>query len=86
MSKLSQKDLATKLQTASQQVVVGGRYRHYKGDYYKVLNLGFLEATMELCVVYQAEYGEKITFIRPLNVWLETVEVEDKQVPRFTKV
>jgi hypothetical protein len=86
MSKLSQKDLAGKLQAASQKVVVGGLYQHYKGDYYKVLSLGFLEATMELCVAYQAEYGEKITFIRPLKVWLETVEFDGKRVPRFEEV
>jgi hypothetical protein len=33
--------------------------------------------------VYRAEYGEHIIFVRPLNVWLETVEWEGEQVFRF---
>lgn len=50
------------------------------------MGLGFLEATDELCVIYQAQYGEKLTFLRPLTIWLEKVEWEGKTVPRFTKI
>ena len=76
------------LEAASRKVAVGAHYHHYKGKdrIYSVTALGFMEETMELCVIYVAEYGEKVTFIRPLTVWLEQVEWEGKTVPRFTKL
>jgi hypothetical protein len=71
---------------ASEKVKVGGIYTHYKGadKRYKVLHFSSLEATDELCVVYQALYvpGD-LSFVRPVSVWLETVEWEGKTVPRF---
>ena len=80
--------LAKEIEEAKTKVTVGGEYWHYKGRYkvYKVLGLGFLEANDELCVIYQAQYGERLTFLRPLTIWLEQVEWEGKTVPRFTKV
>lgn len=80
--------LARQIEEAKTQVTVGAEYWHYKGrdKVYKVLGLGFIEANTELCVIYQALYGEKLTFLRPLNIWLETVEWEGKTVPRFSKI
>lgn len=81
-------DLAEELVAAQSLIGVGTQYWHYKGrdKIYTVLDLGFLEATNELCVVYRAEYGKKLTFIRPLAVWLEHVEWQGESLPRFTKI
>lgn len=83
-----QLDLAKEIEKATSKVEVGAKYHHYKGTdkVYEIIGLGFLEANDELCVIYQAQYGERITFVRPLAIWLEQVEWEGRTVPRFTKI
>ena len=80
--------LASEIEAAKTKVTIGAEYWHYKGrdKVYKVIGLGFLEANDELCVIYQAQYGKKLTFLRPLDIWQELVEWEGKTVPRFTKI
>lgn len=80
--------LANEKDVAKTQVSVGALYRHYKSPdkVYKVIGLGFMESNDELCVIYQAQYGEGLTFIRPLSIWLQQVEWEGKTVPRFVKI
>ena len=83
-----QRVLAKELKQAKEKVTIGVKYQHYKGadKIYEVIGLGFLEATDELCVIYRADYGEKITFLRPLVIWLEQVEWGGKTVPIFAKI
>lgn len=83
-----QVELAKEVAAANAEVPVGASYWHHKSreKIYKVIGHGFLEATDELCVIYQAEYGERLTFIRPLTVWLEQVEWEGETVPRFHRI
>ncbi len=83
-----QQVLAAEIKAAERYIKIGARYVHYKSSVkvYKVMGLGFLEANDELCVIYQAQYGEKLTFLRPLSVWLEQAEFEGKSVPRFNKL
>lgn len=83
-----QRELAQELESARAKITIGAKYCHYKGadKIYTVLGLGFLEANNELCVIYKAEYAEKLTFLRPLTVWLESVEWEGKIVPRFRQL
>lgn len=83
-----QLELAKEIETAKAKVTIGAQYYHYKGrgKVYEISGLGFIEATNELCVIYQAQYGERLTFLRPLSVWLEKVEWEGRTVPRFTRI
>ncbi|MDQ5972060.1 MAG: hypothetical protein QG553_219 [Patescibacteria group bacterium] len=83
-----QLELAKEIEAARSKITVGAKYWHHKSKdkVYLVVGLGFIEANEELCVIYQAQYGEKLTFIRPLRVWLENVEWEGKTVPRFNKI
>lgn len=80
--------LAKEIEDAKLKVSIGAKYHHYKGTdkIYEIIGLGFLEANDELCVIYQAQYGEKLTFLRPLTIWLESVEWEGKIVPRFSTI
>ena len=64
-------------------VVIGGKYEHYKGKPYRVLAVANHSETLEEMVVYQQLYGEEGVWVRPLEMFLETVEVEGKTVPRF---
>ncbi|RNL63958.1 DUF1653 domain-containing protein [Zhongshania marina] len=63
--------------------VVPGRYRHYKGGEYYVYELGTHSETEELLVAYRPLYGESALWLRPLAMFLETVEFEGKIQPRF---
>lgn len=65
------------------RVVIGGKYMHYKGKLYRVLSVAKHSETLEEMVVYQQLYGEEGIWVRPLGMFLETVEVEGKTVPRF---
>ncbi len=87
-NKLSQEQLKALLEDAKARVQVGARYQHYKSAdmTYKVLDIVIQEVDNQPAVVYQAEYGEKITFVRPLSVWLEKVEFAGTTVSRFTKL
>jgi hypothetical protein len=60
-----------------------GRYRHYKGQEYFVLGVARHSETEEELVVYRQEYGDRGLWVRPKAMFLETVEVEGRSVPRF---
>lgn len=65
-----------------------GIYRHYKGNLYEVLGLSRHSETLEIMVVYQAlyeskEFGVNALWVRPLDMFLETVTVSGKVQPRF---
>lgn len=64
---------------------VGDTYRHYKGGCYRVIALAVYKETMEPAVIYKGG-GKGPSWVRPLASWLETVEVEGRQVPRFELV
>lgn len=60
-----------------------GRYRHYKGLDYQVLGLARHSETLEPLVLYQALYGERGWWVRPLAMFQETVMVAGEPLPRF---
>lgn len=60
-----------------------GRYRHYKGNEYTVIGIARHSESQEELVVYRQEYGDNSLWVRPLAMFLETVEVDGKRVPRF---
>lgn len=76
------------LAEAKKLVEVGAIYSHYKypENTYQVINLGFIEATDDVCVIYQAKYDPELIFVRPLSSWLETPEWQGEVVPRFKKI
>lgn len=61
-----------------------GRYRHFKGNEYRVLYLARHSETLEPMVVYQALYGERGIWVRPVGMWNEMVERDGKRCRRFT--
>ncbi len=68
------------------RLAVGKKYRHYKGKEYLVLYQAKHSETLEGLVVYQALYGERGIWVRPLGMFLEQVEVEGKIVDRFAEL
>ncbi|WEL65881.1 DUF1653 domain-containing protein [Pseudomonas sp. CBSPGW29] len=63
-----------------------GLYQHYKGPQYRVFNVARHSETEEEVVFYQALYGDYGFWVRPLSMFLETVEVDGEQVPRFALI
>jgi len=63
-----------------------GVYRHFKGNYYRLLQIARHSETQEPMVVYQALYGERGIWVRPLRMWSEQVEREGVTTQRFTYV
>ena len=73
-----------------------GKYRHYKGKDYEVLNVVLHTETREPMVLYKALYsvgdydtalyGAELLFVRPLEMFLEKVEINGTKVLRFQKI
>ena len=63
-----------------------GRYRHYKGNEYELIDIANHSETLEKMVVYRALYGAGELWVRPLSMWSETVRVGDREALRFTYI
>jgi hypothetical protein len=70
----------------SKRMVKPGRYRHYKGKVYDVIGCAKHSETEEEFVVYRALYGKRGLWIRPKAMFLDTVTVDGKPVPRFKRL
>ena len=65
-------------------IIKGGKYRHYKGNEYLVVDTATHSETEEEMVVYKALYGEGKLWVRPVSMWNETIIVDGKEVLRFS--
>lgn len=65
---------------------IGGFYKHYKGNTYKVLEIARHSEDLSYYVVYQALYGDFGIWVRPLEMFLETVNIEGVEIPRFALI
>ena len=63
-----------------------GRYRHFKGNEYEVLCIARHSETTEPMVVYKALYGEGGVWVRPADMWNETVIRDGVTYQRFTRI
>ncbi|MGI9293528.1 MAG: DUF1653 domain-containing protein [Pseudomonadales bacterium] len=60
-----------------------GKYRHFKGRDYQVFNVARHSETQQELVVYRCLYGDFSWWVRPLEIFTGTVEVDGKTLPRF---
>jgi|TARA_R110002072_G_scaffold3467_4_gene25227 hypothetical protein len=63
-----------------------GKYRHFKGGEYQVQGIATHSETGEQLVVYTPLCGEGGLWIRPLSMFLEAVDRDGKQQPRFVYI
>jgi hypothetical protein len=63
-----------------------GRYRHYKGNVYEVIDVARHSETEEQLVVYRCLRDGNSLWVRPLEMFLETVDVAGQKVPRFARI
>jgi hypothetical protein len=67
-----------------------GKYRHYKGGLYEVISIATHSETLEEMVIYRsltesADFKIGSLWVRPLSMFLETVEVDGKLLQRFER-
>ncbi|MCK5449479.1 DUF1653 domain-containing protein [Candidatus Pacearchaeota archaeon] len=65
-----------------------GKYEHYKGKQYEVIGLARHSETQEELVIYIAlydseEFGNNSLWARPKSMFLETINIEGREVPSF---
>ena len=65
--------------------IATGRYRHYKGGEYEVLDTARHSETLEPMVVYRALYGARGVWVRPAQMWSEWVVHDGREVQRFVR-
>lgn len=58
-----------------EHIKIGRVYRHFKGNYYFVENIGKSSETEETLVIYKSLYDREDTniWIRPLSMFLEEI-------------
>lgn len=68
----------------TEQKILPGRYRHFKGREYEVLGVACHSETLEPMVVYRALYGDGGLWVRPAAMWNEMIELDGTVLRRFT--
>lgn len=63
-----------------------GKYRHYKGPEYELIDVALHSETEEELVVYRTLYGDFSLWVRPLAMFNEEIEYEGKKIKRFEYV
>ena len=65
----TEEELEAMLKDAKTRVPLG-LYTHYKnGKQYLVTGYGVARYQGEVCVIYEAQYGKRLTYIRTLAEW-----------------
>ena len=64
-----------------------GKYRHFKGGEYELIAIARdSEDPDRFLAVYKALYGEGGVWVRPLDMFFESVIKDGKEIPRFSKI
>lgn len=64
-------------------IITPGIYEHYKGNRYRVIDTVTHSETEETLVLYQPLYGEQELWVRPYDMFTESVNLEGQRVCRF---
>ena len=63
-----------------------GKYRHFKGNEYEVIGIARHSESMQEMVVYRALYGDGGLWVRPAEMWQDTVTRDGVTYQRFTYI
>jgi hypothetical protein len=77
-----------------QELVIGGKYRHYRGGIAEIICIAKHTESVEDLVVYKYEYAPDDTihdfhypfWARPKGMFFDEVEVNGEMVSRFTSM
>ncbi|MCL1877136.1 DUF1653 domain-containing protein [Candidatus Saccharibacteria bacterium] len=84
----SDTELKKRLDAAKSQIDVNAKYYHYENpdQHYHIAGIALIEETETPAVIYQSEYGENFTWIRPIDNFLAKIEQNGKMISRFSKI
>ena len=68
------------------KTIAVGKYRHFKGNEYEVISIARHSETTEPMVVYRALYGDHEVWVRPAEMWKETIERDGTTYQRFERI
>lgn len=63
-----------------------GRYRHYKGGEYQVIDTVRHSESLEAMTLYRALHGEQGLWVRPAAMFDEQVRIDGQWRPRFERI
>jgi len=68
-----------------------GKYQHYKGNLYEVIDIARHSETLEELVLYRAlydsnDFGKDALRVRPKKIFFENIIIDGIEVPRFTYI
>ncbi|MFC7432158.1 MULTISPECIES: DUF1653 domain-containing protein [unclassified Agrococcus] len=63
-----------------------GTYAHFRGARYEVLDVATHSETGERVVVYRQGYGDRALWVRPVAMFVERVQRDGYDGPRFRPV
>lgn len=85
-NRISAQNVAKKLK----ETMVGGLYRHFKGNVYEVIDIGVHSEEEDCMVIYRSVDKPEYTWCRPLSMFLSEVDhkkyPEVKQLMRFERL
>jgi len=55
------------------EVKINGVYKHYKGDYYIVLDVAYHSETLEKMIIYRGLYDDNKLWSRPYDTFFDEV-------------
>ena len=60
-----------------------GKYRHYKDKEYELIDIVHHSETQEPLVLYRALYDDFGLWVRPFEMFFETLEIDGEKIQRF---
>lgn len=63
-----------------------GTYRHYKGNLYEVLGVVRHSETLAPLVLYRPMQGDGTIWVRPFEMFVESIEIQGVCQPRFAHI
>ena len=70
----------------AKETIRPGRYRHFKGGGYEVLGVARYSEDESPMVVYRPLYNDSGLWVRPADMWNETVVRDGRTYTRFVRV
>ncbi len=67
-------------------MIRGGKYRHFKGNEYIVMDIGYHTETSEAMVIYYDCKDPSKIWVRPLAMFMEHVDRPEYKGPRFIRI
>ena len=71
------------LMEESHKNLIGREFRHFKGNHYRLEGFAKDSETLEEMAVYRTLYGEGGLWVRPAQMFFETIERDGKRMKRF---